>query len=217
MKLNIIVSYIPLLLNGLEITVELSVGALLLATAIGMVVGLMRSLGVRWLYFLTVPYVEGLRAVPPLVVLFFAYYAIPILFGIDVPSFAAAVLALGVAGGAYMAEIVRGGVQAVNRGQWEAGYSLGMPYARVVSTVILPQAIRVAVPPAISLYVALIKDSSLVSAIGVVDLTAAGMNVRGVLFGQGTIIVFLLMGVFYFAICYSVSQMGLWLERRSHV
>lgn len=217
MDLSLLGAYFPQLLAGAITTIEVSFGALLLATLLGFVVGLLRTLKSRWLVLTTSAYVEVLRSVPTLVILFFTYYAVPVVLRLDIPSVAAAVLALGVAGSAYMAEIVRGGVESVGHTQWEAAYSLGMRYPDVVRYVILPQALRVSLPPAVSLYVALIKDSSLVLLVGVVELTAVGMNIRGIVHGQGTLGIFLAMAIMYFVICYSVALAGQWLERRIRI
>lgn len=214
---NTVVQYFPLLLQGAGVTIVVSLSALVVSTLLGLLVGLARATRLPGIYPLTVAYVEAFRSLPTLVLLFLTFYAIPALMGFNLPPFPAAVLALGVSGSAPMAEIVRGGVEAVSAGQWEAAHSLGMRYPAIVRYVVLPQALRIALPPAISLYVAMIKDSSLVLLVGVVDLTTTGMQIRGLSRGRGTLLVFTVMAVMYFIICYTIAFAGSRLERRIRI
>jgi polar amino acid transport system permease protein len=215
--LSVVAEHLPRFIGGAVTTIEVSLLALMLATSLGLVIGLARASRRRWLYLPSVVYVEFLRSVPPLVLLFMTFYAVPIVMGIDMPGFPAAVVALGVAGSAAMAEIIRGGVEAIGRGQWDAAHSLGMRYPEVTRYVVLPQAVRLALPPAISLYVSMLKDSSLVLLVGVVELTAVGMQVRGLSFGRGTLVVFLVVAAFYFVMCYTLSLAGGWIGRRVRI
>jgi polar amino acid transport system permease protein len=217
MDVSVVIIYVPQLLAGTLTTIEVAAGSILLASILGLAVGLLRAAKRRWLYLLLGVYVEFFRSIPTLVMLFLVYFSIPIMLGFDIPSFPAAVLALGVAGSAYMAEIVRGGVESIVPTQWEAAYSLGMRYPAVVRYVVLPQALRVALPPAVSLYVALIKDCSLVLLVGVVELTAVSMNIRGTIHGRNTLGIFLVMAALYFVLCYTVAFVGQQVERRLQV
>lgn len=212
-----IVEYLPLLLKGALTTIVVSFYALVLATILGLVVGLARSTRRAVLYPLTVAYVEIFRSIPTLVLLFMVFYAVPVVLKIDLPAFPTAVVGLGVSGSAFMAEIIRSGVESVGTAQWDAAYSLGMRYPTVVRYVVLPQALRLALPPAISLYVAMIKDSSLILVVGVVELTTTGMAIRALSRGRATLGVFLLVGALYFVICYTLSLAGQWLERRIRI
>lgn len=213
----IIVQYIPALLRGALTTVEVSLAALLLATVLGLIVGLARATRRPIVYPLTVAYVETFRSIPLLVFLFLVFFGIPVAVNVDVPAFAAAVIALGVSGSATMAEVIRGAVESISGGQWEAAQSLGMRYPAVVRYVVLPQALRIALPPVVSLYVAIVKDSSLILVVGVVDLTTTAMQIRSLTRGTGTVPLFLILAATYFVLCYSISSAGQWLERRIEI
>ena len=191
--------------------------ALLLSTVLGLIVGLARATRRPIVYQLTVAYVETFRSIPLLVFLFLVFFGIPVAINVDIPAFEAAVIALGVSGSATMAEVIRGAVESVPAGQWEAAQSLGMRYPAVVRHVILPQALRLALPPVVSLYVAIVKDSSLILLVGVVELTTTGMQVRALTRGTGTAPIFLILAATYFVLCYSISSAGQWLERRIQI
>ena len=217
MDFALIVEYLPRLLQAALVTIEVSLLSLILATVMGLVVALMRTSRRRWLYLPAVAYTEVLRSVPTLVLLFLMFFALPALLGLNIPNFPAAVLALGLAGSASMAEIIRGGIEAIGHGQWEAAHSLGLHYPAILRFVIMPQALRLSIPPAISLYVALIKDSSLILLVGVVELTTVGMSIRSLTHGRASLAVFLTMGVMYFIICTTVAILGDRLERRLRI
>ena len=217
LDINTVLEYFPLLPKGAAKTIVVSLSALVVSTILGLVVGLARATRLPGLYPLTVAYVEILRSLPTLVLLFLVFYAIPAVMGFNLQAFPAAVLALGVSGSAPMAEVVRGGIEAVSAGQWEAAHSLGMRYTTILRYVALPQALRISLPPAISLYVAMIKDSSLILIVGVVELTNTGMQIRGLSRGRGTLLVFTVMAAMYFVICYTIAYAGSRLERRIQV
>lgn len=208
MDLSLVISYFPVLLGGAFTTLQLAGAALLGGTILGLVVGLMRTSQLPWLRWPAAAYVEFFRSIPILLQLFFVYFALPLLFRIDVPSYPAAVIALSLYSSSYMAEVVRTGVESIAHGQWEASFSLGMRYPAVLRHVILPQAIRVAVPPAIGVYVFTVKDSSLASIIGFRELTGTGLAVRETGFGQGSLGVLLVVAAMYFVIAFSLSRLG---------
>ncbi len=214
MDFTLIVEYFPRLLEAALVTIQVSLAALALATIMGFIAALTRTSHRTWLYLPAVAYTEALRSVPTLVLLFLLYYALPALLRLNIPSFPAAVLALGLAGSAYMAEIIRGGIEAIGHGQWEAAHSLGLRYPAILRFVIMPQALRLSIPPAISLYVALIKDSSLILLVGVVELTTQGMQIRALTHGRSSFAVFITLGIMYFVICTAVALAGNRLERR---
>jgi polar amino acid transport system permease protein len=215
--LKLVIDYLPVLLAGAITTLQLASAALVGGTILGFFVGLMRSSRLRWLRWPATAYVELFRSVPILLQLFFVYFALPLLLRIDVPNYAAAVTALSLYSSSYMAEVVRTGVESVAHGQWEASYSLGMRYPAVLRFIIVPQAIRVAVPPAIGVYVFTVKDSSLASIIGYLELTGAGLAIRETGFGQGTLGVLLAVAAMYFVLAYSLSLGGRYLERRIRI
>jgi len=157
-------------------------------------------------------YVELIRNTPFIVQMFFIFFALPILLKVEVPVFWAGVAALVVNASAFMAEIVRAGIQSVGRDQWEAARSLGMGYVQIMRWIVLPQALRVMIPPGVGLFIGLVKDSSVVSVLSYVELTRAGQILM-----EKTFLSFQVFGIvaaLYFAICYPLSRLALYLERR---
>ena len=157
------------ILQGLKITLQIVGFSLVLTYLIGLVTALMRlsgSVGARWIARL---YLESARNTPLLVQLYFVYFIIAPVLNID--RLSAAVLALSLFEGAYASEVYRAGIVSINRGQWEAAYSLGLSGFNTYRDIILPQAIRRILPPLTSQAISLIKDSSLVSVIAVYEMT----------------------------------------------
>ena len=157
------------ILQGLKITLNITWISLILTYIIGLVTALLRlsdSVGAR---FISRFYLETARNAPLLVQLYFVYFIIAPILGIE--RFAAAVLALSLFEGAYASEIYRAGIVSINKGQWEAAYSLGLSTFHTYKSIILPQAIRRILPPLTSQAVSLIKDSSLVSVLAVYEMT----------------------------------------------
>lgn len=162
--------YVPLLLDGLRTTLWLSFASMLFAVALGLPIALSRLFGPRPLRFLAAAYVELFRGVPVLLVLFFLYYGLPT-FGVRLGPLTAAVLGFSLNYAAYEAEIQRAAISSVPIGQWEAAASLGMSRPLAFRRVIAPQALRLALPAMTNDFVALFKETSLVSVIAVIELT----------------------------------------------
>jgi polar amino acid transport system permease protein len=160
---------------GLWVTLKISAWSLVFALALGLVAGLGRVSANPAVYNLATTYVELIRGTPLLVQIFIFYFFIGTV--LELSPFAAGVSALAVFTGAYVAEIIRAGIEAVPRGQMEAARSLGMSYAQAMRHVILPQALRKTLPPLAGQFVNLVKDSSLVSIIAITDLSKAGREV----------------------------------------
>ena len=215
--IDLVVRYLPVLIAGTITTLKLSGLSLVFGTILGLVVGLGRTSRGRIPHALATAYVELFRSVPILLQLFFIYYALPILFRIDIPSYPAAIAALSIYCSAYMAEVVRTGLQSVAAGQWEAASSLGMDHPAVLRYVIIPQAVRVAIPPAIGVYVFTIKDSSLASVIGFTELTGSGLAIRESAFGHGTFGVLMTVAGIYFVLAFSLSLLGQYAHRRIRI
>ena len=163
------------LLKGLLVTLEISAIAMVLTIVIGLGAALLRlsgSVAGRWL---VVGYVELIRNTPLLVQLYLVYFILAPILGMD--RFWAGVLCLVIFEGAFAAEIFRGGIQAVRKGQWEGAWALGLSRAHAYRHIVLPQALRVILPPLAGLGVSLIKHSAIVSVIAIFDLTNEGRNV----------------------------------------
>jgi His/Glu/Gln/Arg/opine family amino acid ABC transporter permease subunit len=208
-------NYLLLLLKGAGITLELSLGSLVLGSLGGIVFGAMRSSRWRVLKAIALVYIEAVRSIPFVILLFFVFFALPLALDMDIPAYPAAIAALSVHCSSYMAEVVRSGIESIPKGQWEAAASLGLPYYRIMRLIVLPQALRVMLPPTIGVYVSTIKESSLASIIGFVELLGQGMAIReaNALRGSADVLVAVAFG--YFVICFSLSQVGRYLERRT--
>jgi polar amino acid transport system permease protein len=181
------------------------VGALLLFVRIG---------GSRVARLFAKGYVELFQGTPLLMQLFLAFFGLG-LFGIDVPAWLAAGVALVLWTAAFLAEIWRGCVESIAKGQWEASSSLGMRYVQQMRWVILPQALKVAVPPTVGFSVQVVKGTALTSIIGFVELSKAGSVVTNATFQPFT--VYGLVALIYFALCWPLSKSSQILERKLNV
>ena len=173
-----LVPHLPHLLGGLRVTLLVFAGSALLAAASALVAGVARTSGdpvVRWA---AAGYVEVFRGTSALVQLFWAFFALPLLFGIHLDAILVGILVLGLNAGAYGAEIVRGAVQAVAPGQREAAVALNLTAWQRLRHVVLPQACLAMLPPAGNLSIELLKSTALVSMITVTDMTRAGLEIR---------------------------------------
>lgn len=184
-------------------------GGLLGALLLFMRIGKKRGLQVFVRY-----YVELLQGTPLLMQLFLAFFGLG-LFGIDVPAWFAAGLALILWTAAFLTEIWRGCVEAIAKGQWEASASLGMGYIQQMRYVILPQALKIAVPPTVGFSVQVVKGTALTSIIGFVELSKAGTVVTNATFQPFT--VYGLVALIYFALCWPLSKSSQILERKLNV
>jgi polar amino acid transport system permease protein len=207
-----IAQYWPVFLDGAATTLWISWLALLLGGLIGAAVGLARTS--RWwaLRTLALVYTEVFRSVPPLILLFGCFFGASYVLAIDLSPFGAATVALTAVASAFLSEIVRAGLESVGRGQWEAARSSGMRFWQIQRHIVWPQAIRVMLPPSVGVYISTLKDSSVASVIGYVEITKAGLLIRETT--SVTFEVFLIVAVLYFVINYSISLCGAALERR---
>ena len=192
----------------------------LISGAAGLVLGvaaaLARTSGNAVLRTVASAYIWIIRGTPLLVQILFMYFALPVLIpGLNLPDFAAAAIALALNVGAYNAEAVRAGLNAVPRGQAEAARALGLPKSRVFSDVVFPQAFKISLPPLVSNFVALLKDSSLAYAIGVVELTNVGNRIQSSTFQP--VETLLTVGVTYLVLTTLVTQVTAAIEYRFDV
>ncbi len=202
-------------LDGALTTIWISWLGLLLGAVIGAGLALMRLSRSRILRAVGIVYVETFRSLPILVLLFFCYYGLALVFKVDLSPFVAATVALTLSASAMMTEVIRAGIESVPRGQWEASRAAGMTARQRWQYIILPQAIRVIVPPSVGVYIMVLKDSSLAAIIGYVELTKAGLLVRDAT-GEN-LQVLAIVAVLYFIINYSISLVGTMLERKFHI
>ncbi len=193
------VNFMPLFFRGALVTLGLSVVSMLIAIFVGLVVAIFRVYGNSFVSKMTVIYIEIIRGTPLLVQLFFIFYALPSI-GIKLSPFIAAIIGLGLNYSAYEAENYRAGLFSVPRGQMEAALALGMHKRQALRWIILPQAFRIVIPPITNDFISLLKDSSLVSVITMVELTKVYNQVAGTyydFFGTGIIVAafYLLLGL----------------------
>jgi polar amino acid transport system permease protein len=204
--------YWAVFLNGLLLTVELSFIALIAGFILGLFIGLARTYGPRPVRALCTAFTESFRSIPPLLLFFGAYYGLSYSTGVSLSPFQASVIAMVLEASAFISEIVRAAFRSVERGQWDAAEAVGLGFWTALWTVIGPQAIRVLIPPTIGVYVAVLKDSSFASIVGLVELTRAGLLVRDSV--GDSLTVFLLLSAIYFVINFSISSGALRLEKR---
>jgi His/Glu/Gln/Arg/opine family amino acid ABC transporter permease subunit len=209
---SVLVQYGELLLRAAGVTLWISWLGLLLGGLVGAVVGLARTSRWRVLRVFALLYTELFRSIPVLILMFFCYFGLPLLLGLDLSPFAAATLALMFTASSLMAEVVRAGIDSVARGQWEAAFSSGMRYRQVMWHIVGPQAVRVMLPPSVGVYIATLKESSLASIIGYVELTKTALLIRETT-GQ-SLEVLATITLLYFVINYGISLVGGALERK---
>lgn len=201
---------IPILLRGLGMTLALGTTAIVFGTVLGVGIALMRLYAPKPLRLFAVLYTDLMRAMPVLVVLILIYYALPFA-GIVLSSFAAAAIALSLVLGAYTAEVMRAGIQAVPKGQFEAAAALGIHFWLAMRKVVLPQAMRIVIPPHASNCVSIIKDTSLASVVAMTDLLKQATDAQA-LFANPTPLIG--AALIYVAILWPLVRLTGWLEQR---
>jgi len=208
------VEYLPDLFFGAVVSVELTFCVMLIGLVFGLIIALMRISRVRILRILSTTYIECIRGTPCLLQLFYIYFVLPA-FGIRFDPFMAGVIGLAVNYSAYLSEVYRAGILAVPRGQLEASQALGMSRRLMMRLIILPQAIRVVVPPLGNYFISLFKDTSLVSIVTVKELMFTGQIIAATNFQYFTI--FTIIGIIYLSLSYPASLFVSYLERRMKV
>ncbi|MBS0325056.1 MAG: amino acid ABC transporter permease [Proteobacteria bacterium] len=186
------------LAHGTLVTVEVTIGAIILGCIVGLIIGLGRlEPRRRVIYGLCSAYLSVVRGTPLLVQLFIWFFGLPF-FGIELPAFFCGVVGMGMYSGAYVSEVVRGAIQSIDRGQMEAARSLGMPYGLAMRTIIVPQAVIRMIPPLGNEFVAVIKNSSLVSLVTIADVMHEGQKIISV--SYRSLEVYLAIAVVYFVL-----------------
>ncbi|MDI5987399.1 amino acid ABC transporter permease [Halomonas sp. M4R5S39] len=206
---------IPHLLPGIPWTLLISFGGLAIGFFIGIFFGLLRISPLRWLRFPAIFYIEVFRGTPILVQVLFIFYGLPQILGGPINALTAGIAAIAVNSGAYISEVVRGGVQSIERGQREASLSLGLSRAQAFRYVIWPQAFRRMIPPLGNQAIISIKDTSLFSVIGVGELVRQGQIYIATTFTA--LEVYLMVALMYLVITWSLSIALRLLERRGLV
>ena len=205
-------AYRWLILAGLGVTIAYTVGTILLGLAIGLVTGLLRLSRNPMITAPLVAYVEIFRCTPLLVQIVWFYYALPVVLGIDIPAHVAAVLVLSLYTGAFYAEIIRGGVNSIETGQWDAARAIGMRRNQVMRHVILPQAVKRMIPPFMNQSIIQLKNTSLVSTIAVADLLYQGTIITAATYRP--LEVYTMVAIIYFLVLFPLTLAAQQVERR---
>ena len=213
--MNLVVNSFPLLLVGAGVTIQITVLSTAIGFVIGLIVGVARISHLRPLRLLAEVYVEFFRGTPLLVQIFLFYFALPVITGQRIDPFIAAISACGINSGAYVAEIFRAGIQSIDEGQMEAGRSLGMTWLQTMRYIIVPQAFKRVIPPLGNEFIAMLKDSSLVSVIGFEELTRRGQLIIAKTYGSFEI--WMSVAVIYLVMTLTISRFVAYLERRCRV
>lgn len=209
-----LVEIFPFFLKGLSMTVQVAFISLVACTFIGFVLGIFRSGKNILIKRLVGVYVAFVRGTPFVVQIFIIFFILPD-WGIQLEAFQAALLAMAIMGSAFICEIVAGGIDSIPKGQWEAASSSGLSLFQQLRFVIVPQSMKVILPPLVGQYVLLIKDTSVISVIGVMELTRVGW-LTVVRIPEG-LMVFSLVGALYFVISYPLILLSNYLEKRMAV
>ena len=212
LNVDLMINSLPLLIAGAGITIQITAISVGLGLIIGMFVGIARISNVKLLRWLAAIYIDFLRGTPLLVQIFLIYFALPVLLGQRVDPFIAAITACGINSGAYIAEIFRAGIQAIDEGQMEAGRSLGMTGVPTMRYIIVPQAFKNIVPPLGNEFIALLKDSSLVSVIGFEELTRRGQLIIARTYGS--LEIWISVAIIYLVMTLTISRLVAYLEKR---
>jgi len=214
-KMDIISAALPMLFKGLQVTLYIFVIAIILGFIIGLLVALLRLAPNKILNWIAKVYVDAIRGTPFIVQLFFIYFGVNSLQIISLNSTTAGIVTVAINAGAYFAEIIRAGIQSIDKGQTEAARSIGFTGAQTMRYVVLPQAFRRMLPTITNQSIISLKDTSLLSVIGIADLTQQGQIQASATFEAFKI--WLAVGVIYFIIIYLLTILANFIERRIQV
>ena len=204
--------YVWLFVRGIEVTVAYTLGSVVLGLVVGLVLGLARLSSSRLLNAPLVAVIELFRCTPLLVQIVWAYYALPVILGVQIPAVVAATGVLSMYTGAFYAEIFRGGILSIERGQWDAARALGLRRWPMMRLVVLPQAVRRMIPPFMNQSIIQLKNTSLVSVIAVPDLLYQGTLITADTYRP--LEVYTVVALIYFALLFPATRLVQFYERR---
>jgi len=208
---TIIIPRLPLLLKASVVTIQASFLAVFFGTILGIIVGALRVTPNRFISSIAASYIYVIRGTPLLIQLFLIYFGLPSL-GIYFTAFVSGILGLSINSSGYIGEIVRGGIEAIPKGQWEAGKVLGLSYGKTMRFIILPQALRNMLPAMGNEFVTLIKESSLLSTLAISELTMVGQQVRSATYASFE--TFIAVGLIYLVMTSVTSFLLRQIEKR---
>ena len=204
--------YPTLIAKGIGVTIGFTLLTVILGLLAGLLIALGRMTGRKWLTIPLVALVEIFRCTPVLVQLIWVYYALPVLIGLELSPAEAAIITLSLYGGAFYAEIIRGGIVSIEPGQWDAGRALGLRPWALMRKVILPQALRRMLPPLVNQSILQLKNTSLVSVVAVPDILYQGQLITSATYRP--LETYSMVAVVYFAILYPLTWAAARLEKR---
>lgn len=204
--------YQALIVKGIGVTLGFTILTVVLGLLVGMVIALGRMTKRRWLAAPLVALVELFRCTPVLVQLIWVYYALPVLIGLELSPAEAAIITLALYGGAFYAEIIRGGIVSIELGQWDAGHALGLRTWQLMLKIILPQAMRRMLPPLVNQSIMQLKNTSLVSVLAVPDILYQGQLITSATYRP--LETYTMVALVYFAILYPLTWLATQMERK---
>ena len=208
----IVIETIPMLMRGLKLTLQITIGGIFFGFLLGSGVGLLKISRNFFIRKLAGIYIESIRGTPMLVQAMFLYYGVPMAVGIRISPITAGIIIIAVNSGAYIAEIVRGAVQSINTGQMEAGRSIGLTHTQTMLYIIWPQALKRMIPPLGNQFIISLKDTSLLMVIGVGELMRTGQEITAVNFRAFE--VYMAVALVYLVMTISISRAMIFLENR---
>jgi polar amino acid transport system permease protein len=206
------VEFLPILMSGVALTIMVTIGSLLLSTVLGMVWALMRVSGIGVLTGFSGGLINVIRGIPIIVLLFYLYFVMPE-FGVTLTALQAAILGLGIAYSAYQAENFRAGIEAIDKGQIEAAQAIGMSWWQTMRRVVLPQAVKIVLPPYGNVMIMMLKDSSQASTITVAELALQGKLIASSTFKNTS--VFTLVALMYLTMSIPLILLVCHFEKRA--
>jgi polar amino acid transport system permease protein len=209
-KPDLISRYWPAILKGMMVTIEIGVIVVITGIALGLVLAVLRSVGLRLANSLIIAFVDVARALPPLVLVLIVYFGLPNI-GISLPSFAVLWLVLSLVLAAFAEEIFWAGILSVRKGQWEAGRSTGLTYGQTLRYVILPQAVRLTVPPLTNRTITVTKNTALGTVIGVPEILNQATTAQSF---SGNATPLMMGAIAYVVLFIPVVILGRWIETR---
>ena len=205
------IEFLPLLFDGLKLTILVTLGTLVLSTILGLMLMMMRISNIRILKWIAITAINIIRGIPIIIVLFFIYFVMPD-WGVSLSALQAGIIGLSISYSAYHAENFRAGIEAIDRGQIEAAQSMGMGWGLTMRRVLLPQAVKIVLPSYGNMMISTLNDSSQTSTITVAELALKGKLIASATFQSG--IVFALIALLYLAMSIPLTLLVAHLEKR---
>ncbi|HOO38881.1 MAG TPA: ABC transporter permease subunit [Deltaproteobacteria bacterium] len=214
-KYSVIWESVPVLLQGVKLTIWITIFGLIIGFILGAIAGLAKTSRRKLPQRIAGMYIESIRGTPLMVQVMFLYFGLPLMMGMRVPPLAAGIVAIGLNSGAYIAEIVRGAIQSIDKGQTEAGRSIGLTRYQTMVSVIWPQAFKRMIPPLGNQFIISLKDTSLLVVIGVGELTRQGQEI--IAYNFRAFEVWLTVAIMYLILTMTIAKLLNYFEKRMRI